>query len=88
MFPVLFCIPRAVGWLAHWLEGLDDPENKIARPRQVYLGADRRDYVPMAGRPSPTGPSPQQKFSTYSATISSTEVNKRRLVPSPESKTK
>lgn len=36
MFPVLFCIPRAVGWLAHWLEGLDDPENKIARPRQMY----------------------------------------------------
>jgi len=35
MFPVLFCIPRAVGWLAHWIELLDDPENKIVRPRQV-----------------------------------------------------
>lgn len=35
MFPVLFTIPRAVGWLAHWLELLDDPENKIVRPIQV-----------------------------------------------------
>jgi citrate synthase len=49
-FPVLFAIPRTVGWLAHWSEFLDDPENKIVRPRQVYLGAKTRAYVPMAQR--------------------------------------
>jgi citrate synthase len=50
MFPVLFAIPRASGWLAQWLEMIDDPEQKIARPRQVYLGADKRDYVPVEER--------------------------------------
>lgn len=40
MFPVLFAIPRAVGWLSHWLEGLSDPEQRITRPRQVYVGND------------------------------------------------
>jgi citrate synthase len=44
MFPVLFAIPRTSGWLAQWTEMLDDSEQKIARPRQVYQGADRRDY--------------------------------------------
>jgi citrate synthase len=47
MFPVLFAIPRTVGWLAQWEEMLLDPEQKIARPRQVYVGADARD-VPAA----------------------------------------
>jgi citrate synthase len=46
MFPVLFAIPRTAGWLAQWLEMMEDPEQKIARPRQLYLGAPRRDYVP------------------------------------------
>ena len=50
MFPVLFAIPRTVGWLAQWQEMLQDPEQKIARPRQIYLGADERDYVPMGQR--------------------------------------
>ncbi len=50
MFPVLFAIPRTAGWLAQWLEMITDPEQKIARPRQIYLGAKRRDYVPMNGR--------------------------------------
>jgi citrate synthase len=45
MFPVLFAIPRTAGWLAQWDEMLRDPEQKIARPRQVYTGAARRDYV-------------------------------------------
>jgi len=45
MFPVLFCIPRAAGWLAHWVELLDDPATHIYRPRQVYLGYDERPYV-------------------------------------------
>ena len=50
MFPVLFAIPRTAGWLAQWQEMRQDPEQKIARPRQVYLGADRRDYTPIAAR--------------------------------------
>jgi citrate synthase len=51
MFPVLFAIPRTSGWLAQWDEMLEDKEQKIARPRQLYLGAERRDYVPLAARP-------------------------------------
>jgi len=51
-FPILFAIPRTVGWLAHWYEFLDDPENKIIRPRQVYVGAKKRDYIPLTDRPS------------------------------------
>jgi citrate synthase len=50
MFPVLFAIPRTSGWLAQWEEMLTDKETKIARPRQVYLGAARRDYVALANR--------------------------------------
>merc|ERR1719228_3082301 len=44
-FPVLFAIPRTVGWLSHWNEFLDDPENRIVRPRQVYKGEQTRNYV-------------------------------------------
>ncbi len=47
MFPVLFAIPRTSGWIAQWEEMLLDAEQKIARPRQVYLGADQRPYIPM-----------------------------------------
>ncbi len=50
MFPVLFAIPRTSGWLAQWAELLDDPDQKIARPRQVYLGERTRKYVPMKQR--------------------------------------
>jgi citrate synthase len=50
MFPVLFAIPRASGWLAQWCEMTQDPEQKIARPRQVYLGHDMRDYIPVENR--------------------------------------
>src|SRR6476620_137905 len=50
MFPVLFAIPRTSGWLAQWQEMLLDPEQKIARPRQIYLGHDTRTYVPMDQR--------------------------------------
>ncbi|MEZ5318645.1 MAG: citrate synthase [Vicinamibacterales bacterium] len=46
MFPVLFAIPRTAGWLAQWDEMLRDADQKIARPRQIYVGAARRDYVP------------------------------------------
>jgi len=54
IFTVLFAIPRTVGWLAQWQEMLEDPEQKIARPRQVFVGYDVRHYVPMeqrAGKP-------------------------------------
>jgi citrate synthase len=50
MFPVLFAIPRAAGWLAQWEEMLGDSEQKIARPRQIYTGAAVRDYVPKEKR--------------------------------------
>ena len=45
MFPVLFAIPRTAGWMAQWEEMLTDPEQKIARPRQIYVGSPARDYV-------------------------------------------
>jgi citrate synthase len=50
MFPVLFAIPRTSGWLAQWVELLEDPDQKIARPRQIYLGYDERKYVPIEQR--------------------------------------
>lgn len=50
MFPVLFAIPRMSGWIAQWEEMLLDPEQKIARPRQIYLGQDSRDYKPIDQR--------------------------------------
>ena len=50
MFPVLFAIPRTAGWLAQWEEMLEDPETKIARPRQIYTGHPKRDYVPREKR--------------------------------------
>jgi citrate synthase len=54
MFPVLFAIPRTVGWLAQWEEMLRDPEQKIARPRQVYVGQGLR-HLPTPVEPSRTG---------------------------------
>ena len=53
MFPVMFAIPRTAGWLAQWLEGVVDAEQKIARPRQLYVGADERDYVDLSRRTVP-----------------------------------
>jgi citrate synthase len=53
MFPVLFAIPRTVGWIAQWAEMVTDEEQKIARPRQLYLGEDERHYVPLELRPPP-----------------------------------
>ena len=50
MFPVLFAIPRTVGWLTQWQELLSDKTQKIARPRQIYLGEGARDFVPMDQR--------------------------------------
>ncbi|MEK7405874.1 MAG: citrate synthase [Acidobacteriota bacterium] len=50
MFTVLFAIPRMAGWLAQWQELIEDPEQKIARPRQLFLGHDQRDFVPIDKR--------------------------------------
>jgi citrate synthase len=50
MFPVLFAIPRTAGWLAQWVEMLADPELKIARPRQLYVGPPLREFVPIEKR--------------------------------------
>ena len=52
MFPVLFAIPRTAGWIAQWLEMIDDPEQKIARPRQVFIGSDERPYLSLDKRGS------------------------------------
>jgi citrate synthase len=54
MFPVLFAIPRTSGWMAQWAEMVRDPEQKIARPRQVYLGETLRHWTPIDHRPEPT----------------------------------
>ena len=51
MFPVLFAIPRTAGWLAQWEEMLEDKDQKIARPRQIYRGSARRDFMPLSARP-------------------------------------
>ncbi len=51
MFPVLFAIPRTAGWIAQWREMITDPEQKIARPRQIYTGNRTRKYTPIGRRP-------------------------------------
>ncbi len=53
MFPVLFAIPRTAGWLAQWAEMVRDAEQKITRPRQIYVGEDQRDWMPIEKRPEP-----------------------------------
>jgi citrate synthase len=53
MFTVIFAIPRTAGWVAQWMEMLDDPEKKISRPRQIYTGERERDYVPVEDREGP-----------------------------------
>ena len=50
MFTVLFALGRVAGWLAHWEEFMADPEKKIARPRQIYLGPEKTDFVPLDDR--------------------------------------
>merc|ERR1712079_136606 len=50
MFTIMFTLPRLAGWLAHWDEFVEDPENKIVRPRQIYKGYKRREFVNMVGR--------------------------------------
>jgi citrate synthase len=50
MFTVMFAIARTVGWVAHWQEMISDPSMRIGRPRQLYTGPTRRDYVELAKR--------------------------------------
>jgi citrate synthase len=77
MFPVLFTIPRLAGWLAHWFEALGDKEQRIARPRQVYLGPPVTPYTPLAERPVEPSKS-SVDLSSYSITFA-----KRRQMPKP-----
>jgi citrate synthase len=50
MFTVLFALARTVGWIAQWKEMIEDPEQRIGRPRQLYVGPAQRAYVPLAQR--------------------------------------
>ena len=50
MFTVLYAIARTAGWIAHWKEMIDDPSQRIGRPRQLYTGLTERTYVPMDAR--------------------------------------
>lgn len=70
MFPVLFAIPRAAGWLSHWVESLDDPDTKIYRPRQVYLGEGKRKFVEMDKREIPTYSRAKRPLDSYVSAMS------------------
>jgi citrate synthase len=50
MFTPVFAVARTVGWVAHWNEMMTDPENRIVRPRQLYIGETERPFVPVTGR--------------------------------------
>ncbi len=50
MFTVLFAVARTVGWVAQWKEMIEDPEQRISRPRQIYTGEPEREYIPLASR--------------------------------------
>jgi citrate synthase len=50
MFTALFAVSRTVGWVSQWKEMMEDPQQRIGRPRQIYTGAPRRDYVPASQR--------------------------------------
>ena len=50
MFTALFAVSRTVGWVSQWKEMMEDPEQRIGRPRQIYTGSPRRDYVPLDRR--------------------------------------
>lgn len=65
MFPVLFAVPRTVGWLAHWFESIQDPEVKIVRPRQLYEGPSRRDFTPVSERRPASYPTREISMSAY-----------------------
>ncbi|GJQ08232.1 hypothetical protein GpartN1_g23.t1 [Galdieria partita] len=71
--PVLSAVPRTAGWLAHWKEGLTDPYAKIWRPRQIYKGEDKRDYIALEERQTPPHGEPSLDYPE-------TRQNRRRLL--------
>ena len=75
MFPVLFALGRVAGWLAHWKESLNDPEEKIYRPTQIYQGAQPRDFLTLSRRQASANPPNLKPLST-----SGGKVKKRRLL--------
>ena len=50
MYTVMFALARSAGWIAQWMEMMTDPDFRIGRPRQLYIGTEKRDYVPMEKR--------------------------------------
>jgi citrate synthase len=72
MFTILFTVPRLAGWLSHWNEFLDDPDNRIYRPFQIYKGIDIRDYTDVAAR--------QALVEDAKISITTSALNRRRLV--------
>jgi len=50
LFSVMFAVPRTSGWVAHWMELFDDQEQKLARPRQIYVGEQKREYLSLEDR--------------------------------------
>ena len=50
MFTVLFALARSAGWISQWMEMMEDPELRIGRPRQLYIGPEKRDYIPIDQR--------------------------------------
>merc|ERR1719480_145723 len=56
MFTVMFALARTVGWISQWKEMIEDPKQRIGRPRQVYVGAEERPYVSMEDRPQEEDP--------------------------------
>jgi len=50
MFTAIFAISRTAGWLSHWKEMIEDPDQRITRPRQLYVGPTQRPYVPLRAR--------------------------------------
>jgi citrate synthase len=77
MFTVLFAIPRTAGWLAHWLELLEQ-NSRIARPRQLYVGVDEREYVPRRAASEP--PSPASSSSSGPQAVKwASRPNERRV---------
>ncbi|EIW84331.1 hypothetical protein CONPUDRAFT_120102 [Coniophora puteana RWD-64-598 SS2] len=80
-FPVLFVVPRVVGWLAHWRQMMLSPDGvKIWRPRQIYVGAEKRDYVPVDAREPVDGPMMSPSVVPHSG------VTKRRNISEIKSK--
>ncbi|KAL5634790.1 hypothetical protein ACGC1H_002727 [Rhizoctonia solani] len=87
-FPVLFAVPRVVGWLAHWRQMMLQPGGvKIWRPRQVYVGAGRRDFVPMEQRPAESDDDIDPK-KIPSASVHSTGQTKRTALATYKGKAK